>query len=382
MSVTYITGGSFNSTNVITSSDLASANAGDLIIACGPYDGYMSPPAGGAAWNRTQYNWFGGAYPAVLHWKILNSSDLSGTNTFTSASYQPLTWAVYRGPVSAAIVAYSQNTGSTLPITNPAKHIRHVGFVHYTTDRDGTGGGTAPTDYSLRVGSATGVFTGQIADRLTGSPDTSHTVTWTGFDTTYDQLAVVFELRAADHIGNLASTDPADTASGSGSALVTATANYSDPADAIAAQGSVLVSGALAETDPIDTLSGTALALPLNSLVITDEPDIMAAQARAWVTGVLAQTDAPDALDGSGALTDTFWFGSLATTDGPDIIAAVGIAFATGRLASIQEPDIASITGLVRGWGDAGPNDETWTIQDANAETWTRQKLKRKTWTL
>lgn len=383
MSTAYVTGGYVNAEPyTISSANLSSAAVGDIIIACGPYYGGMTVPSGGAAWNSTSYTWPTFGYTAVLHWKVLNSADLSGNHSLSGVAYGPLTWAVYRGPLSAAVVRTDYNSDSTLPFSVPAKHIRHAGYVHYTTDRDGAGAGSPPSGYTARVGSATGVFTGQIADRLTGSPDDAHTATWTGYGTTYGQWGAVFEFRGADHDGTLASSDDPDDVASAGAAAVSGSIAVGENTGSRTIQGSVAVQGSLSSTIDDDEWTMDGAVLASNFLYAEDEPDSVFIIGVVPVTGLVATSEDNEPLSSAGTVADTYWYGNVDVIEEADNFSASGIAFATGILSSLDDADTVSISGLVRGWGDAGPNDETWTIQDANAETWTRQRLKRKTWTL
>lgn len=202
-SAQYVTSGWIEpSPYTITSTKLATgpAQVGDMLFIFLPFGGSVANVSGGGAWTTSSYTWPSLAYVTSGRWKIMTSADLTNTHTVSSISYGPVSWAVYRGPTTAALV-YSNEAGPSVnstyhDIALPAQHANHLGYVHYITDRDGTVIGSPPAGYTARTSTATGVFTGQVGDRLTGNPTGSHTARWSGFEPAYAQAALAFELRS------------------------------------------------------------------------------------------------------------------------------------------------------------------------------------------
>lgn len=166
------------------------ALVGDLILVNCPHE-FSAMTLSGGSWTETAYTWYI-PYNARFAWKVLGTlSDIDLTGNTYGAVY-----AIYRGPVTAAIVVSDDVLVTTShTVTFPSKNGACVGIVAFGQEQAAACNLNPPADWSDRFHAyMTSVFAVDILDNF-APPSGSHDVAFTGTATGAHYIVGV-ELRA------------------------------------------------------------------------------------------------------------------------------------------------------------------------------------------
>lgn len=119
------------------------AAIGDLIVVLSSYG--STPTPGGASWSVLFDATISGGTVSVQYKILTATTDI----TTTGGNY--FSWAVYRGPTSAALLTSTSVSGTTSdPVAIAAFHPAHCGLVFYMTGGDNSTP-TPPTGFTARA---------------------------------------------------------------------------------------------------------------------------------------------------------------------------------------------------------------------------------------
>lgn len=148
----------------------AGVAVGDLVFVLQPYDNSPNlTTTGGSAWNKLNYNWFGGSYNMTLYWKILDATDVANAWNLSGNSYGWVCVSYERG-TGCTVAVRETREGSTallIPFAGFTPQATFKMALYFVVDR-GTGTFTPPAGWTERVDSSIGggVFSESVAERF------------------------------------------------------------------------------------------------------------------------------------------------------------------------------------------------------------------------
>lgn len=223
--------------------------------------------------------------------------------------------------ITAALASFTQSNGGTSPAT--------TGYTSLGSQVSPNG--TIRADYKVTSSTGTqsaawGTFTAgdtwnaTIATFVDNSGPSGNSDGWP-----LAGMVAVGRLLASGGGGgttaSLATTDGADTFSGSAALSLTASLATTDSTDTFSATASLSLSASIAFTDGADTFAGSSSLAISSNLATTDGADVFAGTASLSLTASLSTTDGADVFVGNADPGSASITASLATTDGTDVFA-------------------------------------------------------------